>query len=196
MRTHLIMVVAILAAGSTVALVANASWYEMEWVRKEIKNASPAPTQPSDSDDGELVIDSPQSPDGHDTDGHDTDDHGPEEGGIRIDDVLEHLANKTAFFVDAREPDDYDESRLRGAILVPASDIYGNVDNCLLATGVLVTDLVIVYCGSRTCDASHNVADALQRDFSFENVLIYTNGWEEIEASGRFDDYIVVGEES
>jgi rhodanese-related sulfurtransferase len=191
MRTHLSLVVAILAAGSTVAVVANTSWYRMEWVREEIKNASTAPTQPSDSDEGDLVKDAPQGPNDHGPNNH-----GPEEGCIRIDDVLEHLANKTAFFVDAREQNEYDESHLRGAILVPASDIFGNVENCLMATGVFVTDLVIVYCGSRTCDASHDVADSLRRDFSFENVLIYKNGWEEIEASGRFDDYIVVGGES
>lgn len=173
MRTHLIMVVAILAAGSAAALVANTAWYKMEWVREEIKNTS------------QVVVDLP-SP------GADV----PEEGSILIDAVLGHLAGQTAFFVDAREQNDYDEGRLRGAIFIPSSDIYGNVDDNLMASGVAVTDLIIVYCGGVTCDASHNVADALRRDYGFENVLIYKNGWEEIEESGRFDDYIVVGDES
>lgn len=178
MRTQLIIVIAILAISSTVGLVANATWYEMEWVRKEIGNTT---TQPVDTGRG----------DGRPGPAIEV----PEEGTIQIDAVLEHLANGTAIFVDAREQNDFDESRLRGAVFVPASDIYQNVDNNLLATGALVTNTVIVYCGGGTCEASHNVADALRRDYQFENVLIYTNGWEEIESSGRFGDYIVVGAE-
>ncbi len=183
MRTHLIMVAAILAASSTVALIANTTWYDMEWIRREIGNTGkqPGPTTPPNGDN--LIVEPPDPTE-------------PEEGYILIDGVLENLAAQSAFFVDAREQDDYDEGHLRGAIFVPADDIYEHVPNGLMATGALGRDLIIVYCGSPTCDASHNVADALRRDFSFENVLIYKNGWEEIEASDRFEDYIVEGDES
>jgi len=185
MRNPFIIVVAILVAGSTAALVANMTWYKMEWVREEIRNKSASSTQPGGADSSSAVVDPPSPDVNADTDV-------PEEGHILIDGVLEHLANGTAFIVDARKQGDYDEGHLRGALFVPADNIFDHVDN-VMASGVLPTDTIIVYCGSNTCEASHRVADTLRRDFGFENVLTYKNGWEEIEASGRFDDYIDIG---
>ncbi|HPF39771.1 MAG TPA: rhodanese-like domain-containing protein [Phycisphaerae bacterium] len=108
-----------------------------------------------------------------------------------IDCVLRHLADRDATIVDAREQHDYDEARLAGAIHVPSSAVYDNMDN-LMAVVPVQDSLIIVYCGGGSCEASKNVGIVL-RDFGFTNVLLYENGWEEIEASGRFGDFIEMG---
>lgn len=118
------------------------------------------------------------------------------EGPVKIitaDAVIEHLTNGTAFFIDAREHHEYEEGHLQGAINLPSSAIYQQIDNVLSV--VPADQAVVVYCGGGQCEASHNVADALVRDFGFINVSIYEKGWEEVTASGRFADRIHRGDQ-
>ena len=116
-------------------------------------------------------------------------------GFILIDEVLEGLVSGTAHFIDAREANDFEDGHIRGAVHLPSSAIFKNIDH-VYEMGVDPTGKVIVYCGGGNCEASHNVADALRRDFAFDNVLIYENGWEEVEVSGRFEEFIEIGGES
>lgn len=112
---------------------------------------------------------------------------------VTMDDVLAAMAGNTAYFVDAREKAEYVEGHLRGAVNLPSSAIYESVD---AVTAVIPPDArVIVYCGGGQCEASHNVSDALRRDFGYQNVVIYTKGWEEVLTSGRFAELIARGEE-
>ncbi len=117
----------------------------------------------------------------------------PRKGIALIDEVLHHLALGTAYFIDAREAHEYAEGHLRGALNLPSSAIYQNIDSIV---GLVPPDgRVIVYCGGGQCEASHNVTDALRRDFGFTNVVIYEKGWEEVSQSGKFGDYIVGGDQ-
>jgi len=94
--------------------------------------------------------------------------------------------------VDARKDDLFDEGHIPGAILCNPHEMDLYLDT--LRPAVSGADKVIVYCGGGTCEASHNVSDALRAEFGFSDVSIYTKGWEEVEASGRFKDFIVKGE--
>ena len=110
-------------------------------------------------------------------------------GFIEIEGVLQHLAAQTAIFVDAREDHEYQSGRLRGAIRIPSSAIYDSMNN-LYDQGVTEENKIIIYCGGGECEASHNVAEVLRDDFGYLDVSIYEKGWEEIESSGRFLDYV------
>lgn len=112
--------------------------------------------------------------------------------GLTADEVLEHLRNQTAIFIDAREDHDYADGHLCDAIHLPSSAVYDNIER--VSTMVPLEWKLIVYCGGGDCKASHDVARVLG-EFDFEDVEIYENGWEEVESSGRFDAFIIVGEE-
>jgi len=183
MHRHLLTAVLILFVSTAAAVVANLTWHKMDWLRRPI--ALPTPTTvaqkdpPPSSAGGDPIPDPP-----------------PETapGIVAIDEVLADLADGSAHFIDAREDHDYQEGHIRGAISLPSSAIYERIDD-VYGAGVSAEDKVIVYCGGGDCEASHNVADELRRNFGFTNVLVYQNGWAEVESSGRFGDLISVGGE-
>jgi len=181
-RNQILIAFVILILSSAAAVVAKSTWYdkdmELPWIRTS--TPPPAPIQTDHSDiSNRAKTDQPPA---------------PKPGTILIDQVLDDLANGSAFFIDAREPHEFVEGRLRGVIHIPSSAIYDNIDD-LYAQGVGSDDKIIVYCGGGECEASHNVAEALRGDFNFTHVWVYENGWAEIESSGRFDAYIERGGE-
>ncbi|HKQ48873.1 MAG TPA: rhodanese-like domain-containing protein [Phycisphaerae bacterium] len=112
---------------------------------------------------------------------------------VSIDEVLQHLSAGSATMVDARETNEYVEGHLKGAFNMPSSAAFKAGE--VLAGMVPPDAKIIVYCGGGDCEASHNVSDALKRDFGFTDVFIYEKGWEEIEKSGRFTEFVVTGEQ-
>lgn len=118
---------------------------------------------------------------------------GDSAGVVTMETVLRHLSAGSATFIDAREVHEYQEGHLRGAMNLPSSAIFSHAQ--AFANAVPSDAIVIVYCGGGTCEASHNVSDALRRDLGFTNVSVYAKGWEEIESSGRFGNYVVKGAE-
>ena len=175
MHRHLLTAILILIVGSTVAALTNITWHKMDWLRRPIAPPQ-SPTQPNVNSD--VLPGQPATPPGM----------------ITIDQVLADLAAGSAHFIDAREEHDYQEGHIRGAVLLPSSAIYERIDD-VYGAGVSPEGKVIVYCGGGDCDASHNVADELRRSFGFTHVLIYENGWTEVESSGRFAEFISVGDE-
>ncbi len=115
----------------------------------------------------------------------------PTAPGLTADEVVEHLHNETAIFIDAREDHDYALGHLCDAIHLPSSAVYDNIER--VSTMVPLERKLIVYCGGGDCKASHDVARVL-REFDYEDIEIYDNGWEEIESSGRFEAFILMGE--
>lgn len=178
MNRHLLTAILILIAGSAAAGVVNLTWHKMDWLRRPL--APPVtqqnPRQPTA--DGDVPTSQPATPPGM----------------ITIDEVLADLAAGSAHFIDAREEHDYQEGHIRGAILLPSSAIYERIDD-VYGAGVSPEAKVIVYCGGGDCEASHNVVDELRRSFGFSHVLVYENGWAEVESSGRFAEFISVGDE-
>lgn len=179
MRRDFVSMLAVLLVSSGIAVAANVAMHKMDWIRR--------PLDPPSTTQG---VTSKPLPDRSATNGG----AATQPNGIVVPeaDVLEHLAHGTAYFVDARETDEYAAGHLRGAINVPAGAIYANIER---VTSVVAPDqLVIIYCGGGGCDASHNVADALRRDFAYSQVGICEKGWDQIEASDQFRQCIVEGE--
>lgn len=178
MHRHLLTAILILIAGSAAAVLANLTWHKLDWLRRPLAPpmTQPSPTQPIAG--GDVPTSQPAIPPGM----------------IAIDEVLADLAAGTAHFIDAREEHDYQEGHIRGAVHLPSSAIYERIDD-VYGAGVSPEDKVIVYCGGGDCEASHNVVDELRRSFGFTHVLVYNNGWAEVESSGRFAEFISVGDE-
>ncbi len=167
MRRDLITMLTVLLITSGIAAAANVAVHKMDWIRRPLDPpAPPRTTQSAQVEAPQIVQEGSQAANGAEA--------------IQAPAILEHLAHGTAFFVDAREPAEYASAHLRGAINVPASAIYANIEK--VASVAPLDQLIIVYCGGASCDASHNVADALRRDFGYANVAIHEKGWEEIEA--------------
>ncbi len=152
----------------------------LPWVREPLP-ATPVESAPATMVEGESVTSTPAASEA------------VKPGTIKIDAVLEHLSAGTARFVDAREEREFVEGHLLGAINLPSSAIYKNIERVLGAASPV--DKIIVYCGGGDCEASHHVADALRRDFGFSDVVIYENGWAEVMSSGRFNDHFATGAE-
>ncbi|MFH1419797.1 MAG: rhodanese-like domain-containing protein [Planctomycetota bacterium] len=180
MRRDCLQIVVALLISSGVAAAANVGWHKMEWLRAPLD-------APGDSSD---VTTTQPVPGGERRNGVGHGDaHKDETIGYEV--VLQHLREGTASFIDARSPEEYAEAHFRGALNLPSNAIYENIDE---VTGqVLPDDLVIVYCGGGGCEASVNVSDALRRYYQYTRVVIYENGWEEIETMlDEFSDCLEV----
>ncbi|MBI5762498.1 MAG: rhodanese-like domain-containing protein [Planctomycetes bacterium] len=117
----------------------------------------------------------------------------PAAGPLTAEDVLLHLKNGSARFVDAREQHEWVEGHFRSAIHIPASAIYANIDR--IVREVPPNEKIIVYCGGGDCEASHHVADALKNDFKYQDVTVYVKGWQEVDSKmSMFASYVAKGD--
>ena len=78
-------------------------------------------------------------------------------------------------FVDARETEEYNESHITGAILVPS--VSGDLTKISAPDKPLIT-----YCSGGHCDLSFELAVELMEEYNYEKVFVYEGGlpdWEE-----------------
>ena len=111
---------------------------------------------------------------------------------VALDEVIRHLNDQTAFFVDARKPAAYAEGHIRGAFNIPSSAVYDSIGTAM--NFIPPSEPVIVYCGGGDCESSHVVAGVL-REFDYENVRIYKEGWAEFEMSEHYANWTATGAE-
>lgn len=184
--------VIIVAVSSTLAVATNLLRERpLTWIREKLpESAAPATVRPTAQTADEAARGAsdarPAKLDGETSEAT----SGAVQGVVMIDEVLEALATGSAYFIDAREPHEYAKGYLRGALHLPSSAIYQNIEGVLAV--VPMDARVIVYCGGGQCEASHNVKDALRRDFGYSDVVIYEKGWEEAVSSDRFGDYLIL----
>lgn len=186
MRRDLATIGMVLLISSGVAAAANVVGHRMEWIRRPLTSLPVnGTTQSAPSTIPQVpATETPPATEPTSQAGVDL---------VPAAAVAEHLSHGTALFVDAREPGEYTAGHLRGAVNVPPSAIFANIER---VTSLVASDqIIIVYCGGGGCDASHNVADALRRDFGYTNVAIFEKGWEEIERSPLLQQCIVTEEE-
>ena len=158
----IVLVIMLISAG--VAAAANVGWHKLDWVRE----SHPPKVSTVREDPAKTPT------------------------GLTAEQVLAHLQDGTACFVDAREEHEFVDVRLDVALHLPSSAVYEKIDDIL--SMIPVEKKLIVYCGGGECEASHIVAEVL-REYEYNNVEIYEDGWEGIEASGIFNDFIVTGAE-
>jgi rhodanese-related sulfurtransferase len=200
MHRDLRNLLAIMVISSVAGAATNVFAHKMDWIRRPLPASKPAETEPGEVVPAPRESSVPLQPANGTKANHEPPGQNGQpvatqqrENGMTAETVLEYLTNSTACFIDAREAPEYAAGHLRGAVNVPSSAIWDNIEK--VRSLISPDHRVVVYCGGGGCEASHNVSDVLQRDYEFKNVLIYDNGWEEIESSGLFKDWIAEGEQ-
>jgi rhodanese-related sulfurtransferase len=93
---------------------------------------------------------------------------------IPLEDAATLFAENAAVFLDARNPAEYDQGHIQGAVNLP----WNEVDN-YFETVIMILDpeaMVITYCDGETCSLSHDLALFL-KDLGFTRVKVLVNGW-------------------
>jgi rhodanese-related sulfurtransferase len=101
---------------------------------------------------------------------------------IDISKVKSFFDAKAATIVDAREPADYAEGHIPGAINLPYDEVV--TDGERLEKFDPKGKPIIVYCGGGTCELSMNLGFALV-NAGKKKVLVYMGGWPEWSTSGN-----------
>ena len=93
---------------------------------------------------------------------------------VPLDDAKALWGSGTAFFLDAREPRDYQAGHIAGALSLPIDefdDHYPQVQPMLTPDSTIVA-----YCDGLDCDLSHRLMDRLH-ELGYHNVRLLVNGW-------------------
>jgi rhodanese-related sulfurtransferase len=90
------------------------------------------------------------------------------------------LFNQKVIFIDARNRDDYDKSRVKNALSLPFYEFDGYKD---ILKKIPQDELIVIYCNGPECDLSDMLAEELYK-IGYGNILIFKGGWEEWEKAG------------
>lgn len=80
------------------------------------------------------------------------------------------------YILDARSPDAFAKGHIPGAINIPYDELPKYVDS--LTVDVPLTEPVVCYCWSKTCDFSDQLATELKY-MGYQKVRVFKGGWEE-----------------
>ena len=86
-----------------------------------------------------------------------------------------------AYIIDARDPYEYAEGHIPGAINIPYDRLPEYLD--MLSSEVPMDGDVVVYCRGPECDFSDQLATEL-KILGYQNVRVFTGGWEQWTAAG------------
>lgn len=96
---------------------------------------------------------------------------------VTLEQMQEFVAEGSALFIDARNPEDFEKGHILNAINLP-SDFFGEYF-MEVGEGLPRQEIpLIVYCQGDPCDQSHIVLDHLKA-VGFTNLWIYLGGWNE-----------------
>lgn len=87
----------------------------------------------------------------------------------------------SAIFIDAREPEEFAEGHIPGALSMPYDEVTSEPDRMSFDTGGRA---LIVYCGGGACELSLNLAWDLIGFGGHDRVLVYEGGYPEWDEAG------------
>jgi rhodanese-related sulfurtransferase len=82
-----------------------------------------------------------------------------------------------AWFLDARNADEFDAGHIEGAFLMPSKRVFTAEGQEDLAS-IQLDDTIVIYCVGGDCDASENTMLRLL-DMDYQNILIMKAGYED-----------------
>lgn len=91
------------------------------------------------------------------------------------------LFDRGVLFVDARDFSDYEAGHIRGAVSLPAREIWERLGEFQAAHPARTP--LVAYCSGRECSDSHDLARDL-RDAGYEDVKVYVDGYPAWESEG------------
>jgi rhodanese-related sulfurtransferase len=107
--------------------------------------------------------------------------HALAEGAISLAEMKRLFDEGTAIILDARDPAEYAEGHIPGAINIPYDRIPEYFD--VLNSQVPMDAHVVVYCRSLTCDFSDQLATEL-KIIGYQNISVFSGGWDQWTAAG------------
>ncbi len=105
---------------------------------------------------------------------------------IRPDEICLSQVSGNVLWIDARSRAEWEQRRVEGSVLWNLSpDEDQQVMEVETATRMLQTGLVVVYCGSKACDTSRQVADRARKLGLGPEVRVLYGGWDALKGSNR-----------
>lgn len=101
---------------------------------------------------------------------------------VQLPKVKEFWDAKAALIVDAREPAEYAQGHIPGAINVPADEAISDPDK--LEAVDSGGRPIICYCGGGSCEVSIHLAEALVYQVGKKRVLVFMGGFPDWESAG------------
>jgi rhodanese-related sulfurtransferase len=97
---------------------------------------------------------------------------------ITLDQIRQQLRDETAVLIDARSPESFARSHVRGALNLPAGPVE-QMEGYLaqIRPSIAPEQLIILYCSSPACGSADMVSDYLA-DQGFTNTRVYSPGWQ------------------
>ena len=87
----------------------------------------------------------------------------------------------TATFIDARDPEDFQNGNINNSINIPY-DYYEDYDDII--DDLDDASIYIIYCSGEECSLSIDLADYLFSEKLFEKVFVFEGGWPEWKNAG------------
>lgn len=84
------------------------------------------------------------------------------------------LHDQGALFVDARDPADYEAGHIKGAVSLPAREVWDRLADFQAAHPAQTP--IVAYCSGRECSDSHDLARDL-RDAGYLDVKVFVDGY-------------------
>ncbi|MCP4634064.1 MAG: rhodanese-like domain-containing protein [candidate division Zixibacteria bacterium] len=95
---------------------------------------------------------------------------------VTIDQAIAMYQSKRTVYIDARYPEEYDESHIKGALLLPFDEYDDYIESIL---EVVPPDAAIIcYCTEEECDLSLYLARVLRDEEGFEEVYHLYGGYD------------------
>jgi rhodanese-related sulfurtransferase len=103
------------------------------------------------------------------------------EGAVSLAEMKRLYDDGAVFIIDARDPYEYEEGHIPGAINIPYDRVPEYLDQ--LYNEIPTDQPVIVYCRGPACDFSDQLATEL-KILGYQDVRVFTGGWEQWTAAG------------
>lgn len=103
------------------------------------------------------------------------------EGAVSLAEMKRLFDANASYIIDARDPAEYDEGHIPGAINIPYDRLPEYLD--MLSAEVPMDGDVIIYCRGPNCDFSDQLATEL-RILGYQHVRVFTGGWEQWSSAG------------
>jgi rhodanese-related sulfurtransferase len=101
---------------------------------------------------------------------------------VQLPTVKRFFDARAAYIIDARDPEEFDEGHIPGAVNLPFST--AGTDPARLEAIDNGERPIIVYCGGGTCEVSMTLAESLVYQYAKRKVLVYMGGFPEWQAAG------------
>lgn len=98
------------------------------------------------------------------------------EGEVSLEQAL--AWGESAIWLDARSRSDYEAAHVPGALLLNEDEWHELLEDFIMLESERPGAPIVVYCDSRECGASKDVAERLRgEEFRFQNVHVLHGGW-------------------